>query len=453
MVSSPNKKRTTRRSSSEPKKTATRNGPATTHTKTNEAGTHPKSKSNSAREGLFTGPLREAVVKFLDDMNAEFIEKRKKEGCWSDKQRGGGLHSTLEALDTLWTQENLRNRVLAYSTELTLEDIDTIRQSIDSKSPDVAYPLPNLEGDDRSSPETAAVLLNSLANTRLKLKGSEKWDKELRKDFEDLTDQALSYVLDAFQQPKQLQQGGGWGMFKDTPPQLYFTVRVCKALSRYERSELVLDRRKGIIREQLTHARDYVSACAGYAAGITEAVDRYYADHDRETHRNAFSAYGLLALEALKTLQDMRIVCSKEVVPVVERFEKEFRDEPETACREIALSEEYGAATMLKDASGPWLWVQAIMHWMACEPLFYDERWQECTDRIVRMQFEAPRPSTIYMWNRVAMALAAYEQYAARRLDVVQYELRRSVHELINEPRMAEVAYEHINRKLRPRGR
>ena len=129
------------------------------------------------------------------ELNERFISERKRRGHWEDPARGTGIQVICEALDTLGTQAWVLKEAPAYAPKLFAEDFRELRTKLLDKPPEEAYPLASWLGDDRSSPETAALLLRALPTLAFNLRRTGNWSHELAADFETLM-RKMKYIIE-----------------------------------------------------------------------------------------------------------------------------------------------------------------------------------------------------------------------------------------------------------------
>ncbi len=262
-------------------------------------------------------------------------------------------------MDTLLSQTTTVNEAPAYSPVFFKADFSNIKEIVLGQPPDKAFPLFSALDDDRSSPESAALLLKVLHGLRAQLRHSGTWSHSLAPDFETITDQALDFLFESFH---ETESGGGWGIFDDARPQLYFTVVAIQALVSISGSEQVSKEKKEKIKDLLLKAHKYLRIC--------QDNNRIFKDHERIQAQDAYSAYGLLGLLALWDYDMLSVEFPKEALPIFRYYSDKLKVDTEAA-----IYYEAESGQRFQDLSSPWCWVLAIMLWLDRRAEFFNERW------------------------------------------------------------------------------
>lgn len=374
-------------------------------------------------------------------LNSRFIDKRKKDGLWTDHERGKGMQVTLEAMQALTTQASLfPDSAPRYPADLYLEDFDSVKNAYKTQS---AFSPPEHLGRDESSAETAALVLRTLPSMRSRLRSIKKWDRKLSPDYERLVDGALDFLIETFQVEGVGASTGGWGMTKGDRPQLYFTVAAVRALKGVLAGSRISDDMRKEIKSRFDAALRFLKECI--------KNNRFCKSPGEEGEgQSAYSGYGLLGLEAIQDAYNNRH-CPKaptlkeDVIPIFDNFGSDLESMRDTPNYSPPGIERY------EDHSSPWILLRAMALWMNQAPLFYTKSRHSRMDELAGHLREGAVEDVqcIYVWNRAMAALASYERFSNTSWTVTGYDVRKSLYQLFGEPSMAGAAFDYLSNRFR----
>lgn len=410
-----------------------------------------KKRTPKARTPAKLTPQTAQPRDVVHQLNRTFIERRISDGKWQDDNRGSGVYQCLLALDTMWTQVFYRSVPISYPLARVREDLDFVLGHVESHPPEFAYPLTSDSGAP-SSPEVAGYMMRVLVGTRRRLKQDNAWDTEIvRTRFESVTTLALDFI------EQSANPDGGWGHVGDGSSLLFPTTMVTRALC-YLRDDpdLIKSERLASVTNLIKRAKRYLDQCF--------QEDRYCRSAKIRDSMELYSAYATLAYHAIYDMrsdstrpsQKGTIDFQKHVNQVLNNFRTTglpsmVDSRPSAINENVESLNKSGREVVYKmeDNAGRWPWLHAIMLWMHSHPPFFSDHWQLVADEILADELRRPNVASINLWNRITVALTAYDKFSVSEYRTTNYGLRRHIHELFNEETMAQKAYEYIERSLK----